>query len=88
MFIPRSYFEMRDIPLAAGQEWTTLREAATTLVTPPPEGVVRLQNWVGVVTAAVETRHRAAVETLNWLNGYESGLTHYGTMANHLARCW
>ena len=75
MFIPRSYFEMRDIPLAAGQEWTTLREAATTLVTPPPEGVVRLQNWVGVVTAAVETRHRAAVETLNWLNGYESGLT-------------
>ena len=93
MLIPQSYFELRDVQPLRNQSWIPLRQITDTSFDTDEPDVYRLEEWIGIATAAVEDGHRAAAETLGWtgdldVNPHRSGVERWGYSAADVFRSW
>lgn len=89
----QSYFEYRDLRPSAGRPWTVLREIADTKHSPSQSDILRLDEWSGMGTAAVENKHRKAAEALGWSGGldvtaHRSGVECWGYCSAEIFRDW
>lgn len=92
MPIQQSYFELRDVRLLQGRSWIPLRQAIEVTTDPPESGIVRLEEFIGIATAAVEETKRAEAEKLGWsdlaLNPHRSVVEKSGYRAVDIFRSW
>lgn len=92
MPISQGYFEFRDIQVLQGNSWIALRHVTGTAFESPEADIVRIDEWTGISSAAVEDEHRALAETLGWNNGlgmdpHRPGVEHWGYSAADVLRC-
>lgn len=66
MPIPQSYFELRDIHSLQSRSWIPLRLVREAKLEPPAANIVRLEEWTGIATAAVENAHRPIASKMGW----------------------
>ena len=59
MPILQFYFELRDVRPLQGRSWIPLRRATDISIDPPEPGIVRIEEFVGIATAAVDEANRA-----------------------------
>lgn len=92
MPIQQKYFEMRDVPPLQGRAWIPLRQSAEVEFDPPEPNILRLEDYTGIATAAVETAKRADAEKLDWndldVNPHRAGVEQWGYCAADLFRTW
>lgn len=67
----QSYFEMRDVRAIEGQTWIPLRRVADTQIEPPADGIISLEEFTGIATAAIDDTHHTAAVKLGWSNGLD-----------------
>ena len=79
MPIRQKYFEMRDV---APLPWIPLRQATDVQLNQPEIGILRLNEFVGIATAAIPQEKRADTEKLDWsdlgLQPHRSGVEQWG----------
>ncbi|WP_326522933.1 hypothetical protein [Sphingomonas sp.] len=66
MPIPQSYFELRDVPPLQGRSWIPLRLVVEAELEPPAADIVRIEEWTGIATAAVDIAHRDVASKMGW----------------------
>lgn len=88
MPILQNYFELRNIRPLQEQAWIPLRQATLTSNDPPEPEIIRLEEFVGIGTAAIEEGRRDQAEELSWhdlgLNTHRSGVEQWGYSAADL----
>jgi hypothetical protein len=89
----KAYFEFSDAPHMKGRVWTVLREITKTKIPPPRADIVRLEEWSGMGTAAIENQHRKEAEGLKWSSGvnvqnHRSELESWGYRAADIQCDW
>lgn len=92
MPIQQIYFELRDVHLLQGLPWIPLRQVTECAIDPPEPGIVRIEEFVGVATAAVEKTKIAEVKKLGWsdldVNSHRSVVERWGYRATDIFRSW
>lgn len=91
MPIPQAFFELHDVQPLQGKSWIPLRQIIDTAFDTGQPDIHRLEEWVGIATAAVEDGHRAAAEKLGWtgdldVNPHRSGVERWGYSAADIFR--
>lgn len=86
MPIPQTFFEFRDARALQGQSWIPLRQVTEAPFEPPEPDIVRLEEWLGIATAAIDDQHRGAAEKLSWtgdldVDSHHAGLERWGYSA-------
>lgn len=86
MPISQDYFELSNMQTLQRKSWIPLRQVVETKFEPPEDGIVCLEEWAGIATAAIEERHRATAEKMGWSDGlgvdpHRSGVEHWGYSA-------
>lgn len=81
--IPQAFFELRDVLPLQGKSWIPLRQISDTAFDTGQPDLYRLEEWIGIATAAIEDGHRAAAEKLGWtgdldVNPHRSGVERWG----------
>src|SRR5271166_4298091 len=63
MPIQQTYFELRDVSPLQGRPWIPLRQATDVSFDPPEPGILRIEEFIGIATAAVDEAKRAEAES-------------------------
>jgi hypothetical protein len=71
MSFAHAFFELRNVQALQGSSWIPLRRIALTAFDPPEADIVRLEEWVGIATAAVDDACRSDAEKLGWSWGLD-----------------
>lgn len=71
MPIPQSYLELRDIQPLQGRSWIPLRLVCEAELKLLEADIVRLEEWTGIATAAVEETHRSIASKMGWSGGLD-----------------
>lgn len=66
MPLPTSYLELRDVQALDGRPWIPLRLVVESKLETEDPDTMRLEEWTGIATAAVEDAHRATASTMSW----------------------
>lgn len=92
MPIQQKYFEMRDVAPLRGRPWIPLRQATDVQLDPPEVGILRLNDFVGIATAAILQEKRADTDKLDWsdlgLQPHRSGVEQWGYRSADVFRSW
>jgi hypothetical protein len=92
MPIQQIYFELRHVRPMQGRPWIPLRRATDISIDPPEPGIVRIEEFVEIATAAVDEAKRAAAEKLGWgdldIKPHRSGVERWGYQAADIFRSW
>jgi hypothetical protein len=92
MPIQQTYFELRDVSPLQGRPWIPLRQATDVSFDPPEPGIMRIEEIIGIATAAVDEAKRAEAEKLGWsdldINPHRSGVERWGYRAADIFRSW
>lgn len=91
MPIRQTYFELRDVRPLQGRPWIPLRQATNVSFDPPAEaGITRIEEFIGIATAAVDEAKRAEAEKLGWddlhINPHRSAVESWGYRAADIFR--
>jgi hypothetical protein len=78
----QTFFETPDVRALQGRPWTPLRQATDYSLPPPDEGVLSVDDFVGIATLAVYEAKRNAADALGWsdlsLREHRSGVESTG----------
>lgn len=91
MPIAQSYFELRDVQPLQGRSWVPLRLVREAEFEPPEPDIVRLEEWTGIATAAVEEAHRPIASKMGWtgdldMTPHRAGLESWGYVSADVFR--
>lgn len=91
MPLPTSYLELRDVQALDGRPWIPLRLVVESELETEDPDIVRLEEWTGIATAAVEDAHRATASKMGWtgdldMTPHRSGVERWGYSAADVFR--
>ncbi|MCA2380035.1 hypothetical protein ATU3C_25170 [Agrobacterium genomosp. 3 str. RTP8] len=66
MSIKEEYFHLRDIPYLQGNSWVPLRQITSAALDTNDPDIIRVEEWTGIATAAVNKELREEAERLAW----------------------
>lgn len=92
MPVDQGFFELQDIQPLDRRPWIVLRQVTDETFDVIETGLVKVEQYVGTGTAAIETAHRAQADKLGWsdldVGNHRSGVEAWGYSAADIFRDW